>query len=152
MNTVNLPDFAAAVFLALGLGALIGLEREMRRHEAGIKTTALAAAGAALFMMVSRMTGDAERIAAQIVTGIGFLGAGAIMRDGLHVRGLTTAATLWSSASVGMLAGIGRYREAVIATVAVAGTNLALLPLEQWYQRRRDKEAEIVSHKPSKEN
>jgi putative Mg2+ transporter-C (MgtC) family protein len=150
MVTVGLRDFAGGIFLALALGAAIGCEREFRRHEAGIKTNALTATGAAMFMMLSRITGDGERIAAQIVTGIGFLGAGSIMRDGMRVRGLTTAATLWCAAAVGMLAGIGRFTEATMAAGAVVGTNLVLLPLEKWYERHRA--AETADHKSSEEN
>jgi putative Mg2+ transporter-C (MgtC) family protein len=117
--------------LAGALGGLIGLERELREREAGLRTHLLVALGAALFTIVSAygfvsIRTDPTRIAAQIVTGIGFLGAGAIIRQGSSIRGLTTAATLWVVAAVGMAAGAGYYSAALIATAIVL---LALWPL-----------------------
>jgi putative Mg2+ transporter-C (MgtC) family protein len=131
------------VFLRLavagGLGAVIGFERELRDREAGIRTHLLVSVGAALFTIVSAygfheflaqggsvVRTDPTRIAAQIVTGIGFLGAGAIIREGLSVRGLTTAATLWVVAAIGMASGAGYYWPAVATTVL---TLFALWPL-----------------------
>jgi putative Mg2+ transporter-C (MgtC) family protein len=124
--------------VAAGLGGLIGFERELRDREAGFRTHILVCLGSALFTIVSAYgfrefltSGDAvvradpTRIAAQIVTGIGFLGAGAIIRQGLSVRGLTTAATLWVAAAIGLASGAGYYSGAVIATVV---TLLALWP------------------------
>jgi putative Mg2+ transporter-C (MgtC) family protein len=123
------------VFLAGVLGGAIGLERELREREAGLRTHLLVAVGAALFTMVSAyawgdwrfsnaegLVFDPTRIAAQIVTGIGFLGAGAIIRQGLSIRGLTTAATLWVVAAIGMATGAGYYAAAVITTVLVLVT------------------------------
>ncbi|HET8568680.1 MAG TPA: MgtC/SapB family protein, partial [Candidatus Limnocylindria bacterium] len=102
------------------LGAGVGLERELHQRPAGFRTHALVALGAAMFTVVSReMAGpnaDPTRIAAQIVTGIGFLGAGAIIRHGLAVRGLTTAASLWIVAAIGMAVGAGYFSAAMIAT------------------------------------
>jgi putative Mg2+ transporter-C (MgtC) family protein len=125
--------------LAAALGAAIGLERELREREAGLRTHLLVSLGSALFTIVSAygfhaflasgqsvVRADPTRIAAQIVTGIGFLGAGAIIRQGLSVRGLTTAATLWVVAAIGLAAGAGYYSGAVIATVLVL---LSLWPL-----------------------
>ena len=86
-------DFVTRLFLALGLGALIGLERQVRNHEGGLKTNALVAMGSAMFVMMAGTFGTPDRIVGQILPGIGFLGAGMIMRDGMHVRGLNTAAT-----------------------------------------------------------
>jgi putative Mg2+ transporter-C (MgtC) family protein len=118
--------------LAAALGGAIGAERELRDREAGLRTHLLVAVGAALFTLVSAyawsdwsfstprgIVFDPTRIAAQIVTGIGFLGAGAIIRQGLSVRGLTTAATLWAVAAIGMAAGAGYYSAAVVATALV---------------------------------
>jgi putative Mg2+ transporter-C (MgtC) family protein len=116
--------------LAALLGAAIGLERELRDREAGLRTHLLVSMGSALFTILSAygfrdvLSGsnpllvrtDPTRIAAQIVTGIGFLGAGAIIRQGFSVRGLTTAATLWLTAAIGMAAGAGSYLAAVVAT------------------------------------
>ncbi|MDX6482189.1 MAG: putative Mg2+ transporter-C (MgtC) family protein [Gaiellaceae bacterium] len=127
----------AHVLLRLGvaavLGAAIGAEREFRERQAGLRTHLVVSVGAALFTLVSAygFSGfggkvDPTRIAAQIVTGIGFLGAGAIIRQGLSVRGLTTAATLWLVAAIGMAAGAGYWSGAVIATL---GALITLGPL-----------------------
>jgi putative Mg2+ transporter-C (MgtC) family protein len=131
------PDLSWAevllrVVLAAVLGGAIGTERELREREAGLRTHMLVAVGSALFTLVSAygwqdfhfsqrsgVTYDPTRIAAQIVTGIGFLGAGAIIRHGLSVRGLTTAASLWVVAAIGIAAGAGYYSAAVITTVLV---------------------------------
>ncbi|MFD3510185.1 MgtC/SapB family protein [Nocardia sp. NPDC058666] len=115
----------------VGLGALIGVERQYRARMAGLRTNALVAAGAALFVLLSAngfegATADPTRVAAQIVSGIGFLGAGVIIRDGVNVRGLNTAATLWCAAAVGALAGAGMYSVAAAGTVAVVLVNVAL--------------------------
>ncbi len=132
-------DNLVRLSVAAGLGGLIGLERELRDREAGFRTHILVCLGSALFTIVSAygfrgfltsgdqvIRADPTRIAAQIVTGIGFLGAGAIIRQGFSVRGLTTAATLWVSAAIGIAAGAGYYSGAVIGT---AITLLALWPL-----------------------
>jgi putative Mg2+ transporter-C (MgtC) family protein len=132
-------DVGFRLFAAAALGGAIGLEREVREREAGLRTHLLVSVGAALFTLVSAygwsdftfsarsgVTFDPTRIAAQIVTGIGFLGAGAIIRQGLSVRGLTTAATLWLAAAIGMASGAGYWEAAVIATV---GAIITLWPL-----------------------
>ncbi len=120
-------EVLARLALAAGLGGAIGIERELRDRLAGLRTHLLVAVGAALFTLVSayawtdfdftgNVTFDPTRIAAQIVTGIGFLGAGAIIRQGPTVHGLTTAATLWASAAIGMASAAGFYTGAVLAT------------------------------------
>lgn len=122
------------LLLAAGLGAAVGFERQLHEREAGIRTHLLVSLGSALFTIISaygftefaQVRWDPTRIAAQIVTGIGFLGAGAILRDGLTVRGLTTAATLWVVAAIGMGAGAGYYWPTVAATAVVI---VALWPL-----------------------
>jgi putative Mg2+ transporter-C (MgtC) family protein len=131
--------------LAAVLGGLIGLERELDEKAAGVRTHMLVSVGSALFTIVSAygfheflteggavVRADPSRIAAQIVTGIGFLGAGVILRRGLTVTGLTTAATLWLVAAIGMAAGAGFWSAALIAT---AGALLSLRPLE-WLKTR----------------
>ncbi len=105
--------------LAGFLGAFIGLEREVRGHPAGIRTIALVALGAALFTDVSRLMGGDDRVAAQIVTGIGFLGGGVILREGYTARGITTAATIWSAAAIGMAIGIHLYVVGVLGAIFV---------------------------------
>ncbi|HEY2060059.1 MAG TPA: MgtC/SapB family protein [Amycolatopsis sp.] len=129
----------------VGLGAVIGFERQYRARMAGLRTNALVAVGATLFVLLSAHgfgglsgTGDADptRVAAQIVSGIGFLGAGVILRDGLNVRGLNTAATLWCAAAVGSLAGAGLYRVAVAGTAVVVAVNVLLRALGRIVDRR----------------
>ncbi|WP_230522187.1 MgtC/SapB family protein [Janthinobacterium sp. EB271-G4-7A] len=127
-------DFALRVAAALTLGAMIGAERQLRQRMAGLRTNALVSVGASLFVMVSVLEGDASghmRIAAQVVSGIGFLGAGVIMREGMTVRGLNTAATLWCSAAIGILCGLGFALEAAIGTGFVLIANLVLRHLAQ---------------------
>jgi putative Mg2+ transporter-C (MgtC) family protein len=120
------------VVVAAGLGGAVGLERELREREAGFRTHLLVSVGSCLFTLVSAygfneflvgggnvVRTDPTRIAAQIVTGVGFLGAGAIIRQGFSVRGLTTAATLWVVAAIGMASGAGYFSAAVITTALV---------------------------------
>ena len=104
---------------AAALGAFIGLERELRGYPAGVRTVALVALGAALFTDISQLLGGDDRVAAGIVTGIGFLGAGVIFREGYTVRGITTAAALWSAAAIGMAAGRELYLVAGLGAVLV---------------------------------
>ena len=131
--TIGWPEVLLRLFVAAALGGAIGLERELRERQAGLRTHLVVSVGAALFTLVSaygfhNFDGkvDPTRIAAQIVSGIGFLGAGAIIRQGLSVRGLTTAASLWLVAAIGMAAGAGYWEGALIATL---GSLLALGPL-----------------------
>jgi putative Mg2+ transporter-C (MgtC) family protein len=137
LPTLNWDESLLRLALAAVLGGLIGVERELREREAGLRTHLLVSVGSALFTIVGaygfhdfvvpgHSVVDPTRIAAQIVTGIGFLGAGAIIRQGLSVRGLTTAATLWVVAAVGLASGAGYYSAAVITTALVL---IALYPL-----------------------
>ena len=122
------------------LGAALGFEREIRQKDAGLRTNILIAVGAALFTVMSiEMSGpfgDPGRIAAQIVTGVGFLGAGAIMRTDSGIQGLTTAATVWVNAAVGVAAGGGQYHLAFIATGITLAALLVLQPIERIIARR----------------
>ena len=129
--TLGWPHVLLRLSVAAALGGAIGLERELRERGAGLRTHLVVCVGSALFTLVSAYAFvgphvDPTRIAAQIVSGIGFLGAGAIIRQGLSVRGLTTAATLWLVAAIGMASGAGYYDAAIIAT---AGALLILGPL-----------------------
>jgi putative Mg2+ transporter-C (MgtC) family protein len=131
LPTLNWYEALLRLALAGVLGGLIGLERELRERGAGLRTHLLVSVGAALFTIAGAygfggVRVDPTRVAAQIVTGVGFLGAGAIIRQGFSVRGLTTAATLWVVAAVGLAAGAGYYSGAVITTALVL---LALWPL-----------------------
>jgi putative Mg2+ transporter-C (MgtC) family protein len=123
------------IAVAAGLGGLVGLERELDEKAAGLRTHMLVAVGSALFTLVGAYgfedfparTIDPTRVAAQVVTGIGFLGAGLIFRQGFTIRGLTTAASLWLVAAIGMAAGAGFWKGAVIATIVAL---ISLRPLE----------------------
>lgn len=128
--------------LAALLGGLIGLEREWRNKDAGLRTNILIAIGSAVFTLMSieltdARTGDTSRVAAQIVTGIGFIGAGAIMRTDAGVHGLTTAAVIWVNAAVGVAAGGGEYHLAVITTTITLIVLLVLQPIEKYVDERR---------------
>ncbi len=135
-------DVVVRLAAAAGLGMVIGIERELREQAAGLRTHMLVAVGACLFTLVGAYgfdavggsTPDPSRVAAQIVTGIGFLGAGAILREGFSVRGLTTAASLWVVAGVGMAVGLGLYWA---SGVAVAITVLSLWALQPFRRRLR---------------
>jgi putative Mg2+ transporter-C (MgtC) family protein len=115
----------------VGCGALIGLERQWRARMAGLRTNALVAGGATLFVLYAVATEDSSptRVASYVVSGIGFLGGGVILRDGFNVRGLNTAATLWCSAAVGVLAASGHLVFAIIATGVVVAIHLLGRPL-----------------------
>ena len=123
-------DSVLRLIVAALLSAVIGLERELRQQDAGLRTHMLVGLGAALFASVGiAMGSDPTRIAAQVVSGIGFLGAGAIFRSGETIRGLTTAAGLWLVAAVGVSAGSGLIQLAVIATVVGLAILYGLSPL-----------------------
>jgi putative Mg2+ transporter-C (MgtC) family protein len=134
------------VMIALAIGLLIGAEREFRGHPAGLRTMALISAGSCMFTGLGLIPDlprivDPTRIAAQIVTGVGFLGAGSILRQGEEVRGLTTAASIWVAASLGMAVGFGYYFVAVFTTVVVIVVLVALKPMEERFFRRRNRRA-----------
>ena len=134
-------DLALRLTVGLILGAVIGFERELHRQPAGFRTHSLVSLGAALFTVVSAFgfSGDAvdpTRIAAQIVSGIGFIGAGTILQYRGHIRGLTTAASLWSVAAIGTAAGAGLYVVAVVGTVLIL-VILSILDRVESVARRR---------------
>lgn len=135
---VSLQAAAVHMFTALACGAVIGSERQVRQRMAGLRTNALVSLGAAGFVIFSGLFPDEvshTRVAAQIVSGIGFLGAGIIFRDGFNIHGLNTAATLWCSAGVGMMAGAGAWDLALLLTVMVVFVNLGLRPLVKFLKR-----------------
>ena len=134
-------DLTVRLVVAMVLGAVIGLERELQRMPAGFRTHALVSLGAAIFTIVSAHAfagpgTDPTRIAAQVVSGIGFLGGGAILHYGGTVRGLTTAASLWAVAGVGMAAGAGLWVVAVVSSVLVI-VALEVFQRLEWYARQR---------------
>lgn len=130
-DLLQLLDTGLRLGLAVLLGSAIGFERQWHQKMAGLRTNALVALGAAGFVAFSGMVGEGDptRVAAQVVSGIGFLGAGVILREGVNVHGLNTAATLWCSAMVGTLAGAGHGAPAVLAAALIIGANLLLRPL-----------------------
>lgn len=136
---IGLEQAAVNLSVALALGALIGFERQWRQRLAGLRTNALVSLGAAIFVVfASLFPGEtsAPRMAAQVVSGIGFLGAGVIFKEGLSVRGLNTAATLWCSAAIGVLSGAGFLLHAILATGLVIFINLLVRPVTMWIDRR----------------
>src|SRR4051794_33631921 len=133
-------DLVLRLVVASLAGAVLGFEREVRNHVAGVRTHALVALGAALFTVAGAYgftdlarapTIDPARVAAQVASGIGFIGAGAILRNGFSVRGLTTAATLWLGAALGVAAGAGQYLLVCSATVLMLGILMGLQILER---------------------
>jgi putative Mg2+ transporter-C (MgtC) family protein len=133
-------DLLVRVGLALLLGIAIGMERQWRSRMAGLQTMALVSMGSALFTIMGAYDfptqGDRNRVAASIVTGIGFLGAGVIVKEGLRPFGLNTAATLWATAAVGALCGVWMWREAVVGAFLVVAGNGLLYPLSKWMDNR----------------
>jgi putative Mg2+ transporter-C (MgtC) family protein len=136
---IDLAQAGMNLLVAACLGAAIGLERQWRQRLAGLRTNTLVALGAAIFVTYSHVVSDdagSARMAAQVVSGIGFLGAGVIFKEGLNVRGLNTAATLWCSAAVGLLAGGGFPLYGLLAAVLVIGANTALRPIVHAINRQ----------------
>ncbi len=137
---VDYLDATARLLLALVLGVLIGLERQVRGSPAGMRTFGLVSIGACLYMLVGLLSGitsggapgDQGRIAAQVVTGVGFLGGGMLIHTGASVHGLTTSAGIWVAAAVGLAAGEGLYYLAIAATLLV----LVVLRALRWVERR----------------
>ncbi|WP_024442751.1 MULTISPECIES: MgtC/SapB family protein [unclassified Mycobacterium] len=148
MQTLSVAEFTLRLAVGLGCGALIGLERQWRARMAGLRTNALVAAGATLFVLYAvAVEPNSTRVASYVVSGVGFLGGGVILREGFNVRGLNTAATLWCSAAVGVLAAAGDLVFALIGTGAIVGTHLLLRPLGRFIDRDQHVE-EDEPHSP----
>jgi len=142
------PGDVLSIILAVVFGAAIGLEREVSGKSAGLRTNVLICLGAAVFTIISKQMGGAQqnsltRVAAGVVTGVGFLGAGAIIQDRVGVHGLTTAATIWLVASIGMACGAGFYSLAVVSTfiaiVVLIGFGQLAGPLERYRKKHKPK-------------
>jgi len=131
-------DTSTKLLVSLALGASIGAEREYKGRNIGFRTIILITLGSTFFTILSFIIGDGSdqtRIASNIVTGIGFLGAGAIFRDGLSVRGVTTASIIWISAAIGMACGIGQYELAIMVTITVLVILLGFAGVQQFIDR-----------------
>lgn len=148
LDLTSLGDSALRLAVALLLGSAIGIERQWNQKMAGLRTNALVALGAAGFVVFSGLVGqgDPTRIAAQVVSGIGFLGAGVILREGINVHGLNTAATLWCSAMVGSLAGAGLLGPCLLAAGFVIVANLFLRPLVRRLNTRLMTDGNVETH------
>jgi putative Mg2+ transporter-C (MgtC) family protein len=141
--------FGANIGAALLMGGAIGLERQIRQRTAGLRTNALVSLGSALFVSLSLLMeheSSPTRIAAQVVSGLGFLGGGVILREGFNVRGMNTAATLWCSGAVGSLTGAGFVGEAAMGTVAVLAAHIGLRPLVRVINVRADVSASVETN------
>lgn len=144
INTEAALNTLVSLFFAFLFGSVIGLERQVRQRTAGLRTNTLVAVGAAVFVdLAMRLdgAGGATRVVAYVVSGVGFLGAGAIMKEGINVTGLNTAATLWGSAAVGACAGASLVVEAALATCFVLASNTLLRPVVNHINRRPVSEA-----------
>ena len=137
--TIEWTTFAIRLLVGLFLAVGIGIERQWLKTRSILKTNVLVTLGSAMFVMLSIMTpGDASptRISAQIVSGVGFLGGGVILREGASVKGINTAATLWCAAAIGTLVGSGFLVQAYVSTLIVVGANLLLKPLAEAFKQR----------------
>lgn len=142
-------QFTLNLATALVLGMLIGLERQWRQHPAGLRTNTLVALGAAMFVSMSHLMDDTNsptRIVSYVVSGLGFLGGGVILREGLNVVGLNTAATIWCSGAVGSLAGAGFRLHAVVGTAALLIVHLGLRPVAMRIEEYKRKATNVETH------
>lgn len=136
-----LAEFGIKIGAAALAGLLIGLEREIQNKQAGLKTNALVSLGAALFVIVSlEFEGedyiDSTRVIGQVVTGIGFIGAGVILRQGTKITGITTAATVWCSAGAGCFAALGLYQELALLTILIVTINIVFRWIDIYIDRK----------------
>jgi putative Mg2+ transporter-C (MgtC) family protein len=135
---MSTADFLSRLGCALLCGAVIGAERQWRQRTAGLRTYTLVAVGSAMFVIVGCLVPDTSstRIASYVVSGVGFLGAGVIMRSGLNIRGINTAATIWCSSALGTLAGFGFFKFACLGAAYVLGVNTLLRPVVALINRQ----------------
>lgn len=140
---MSTTEFLFRLLAALIAGLIIGFERQWHHKETGLTTNMLVATGAAAFVLLSIKVSavnsniDVRRITAQVVMGVGFLGAGVIFREGPNVHGLNSAATIWCSADIGCIAASGYFIEALVCTLLVAIVNTVLEPVDQWLRNRK---------------
>ncbi len=140
---MDVLDFVLRVLIATAAGAAVGLERQWSNKSAGLRTNTLVSLGAAIFVITSILTtkeaGDPSRVIGQVVSGMGFLGAGVIFRHGINVQGLTTAATLWCSAALGTLSGLGYFIFAGICAALVIIINMSFKITDKWISKELQK-------------
>ncbi len=138
---MDIQTYILRILIALVCGAIIGFERQWHHKNAGLRTNTLVAIGAAIYVLISiQLTGeegDVTRIIGQVVTGIGFLGAGVILHRGIDVQGLTTAATIWCSSAIGCLAGAGLIVEAFFSTAVILIVNLLFIKIDTFLENRK---------------
>lgn len=147
---MDIVSFLVHLLLATAVGVIIGIEREWRLRSAGLLTNTLVAIGAAVYVMAgttltTNTTGDPSRVLGQIVAGVGFLGAGVIMRDGFNIHGLNSAATIWCSAAVGSLVGLDLYAAAFIAAGIIVSSNLCIRWLADWINKLAMKKQDVYN-------
>ena len=138
---MNELDVMFRLLLAVIFGGLVGVERIITKHDAGIRTHMLVSIGSAAVMVLSQLLaaehgGDISRIGAQVVSGIGFLGAGCILVNGNKIKGLTTAAGLWATACIGLIFGSGYYKAGAVSAVVMLGAMLIFHPISSWVQKK----------------
>jgi putative Mg2+ transporter-C (MgtC) family protein len=149
---ITMVEFLTRLGLAAAFGIAIGFERQWRHRATGLHTSSLVAIGAALFALLDSTisAGDKTRIVAGVVTGVGFIAGGVILRSGVNVTGLNTAATIWATAAVGALAGFGLWEEALAGTVAIVAVNVTLQPLSDAIDARVERREAKRRHDRSK--
>lgn len=144
------PEFTIRVIAALLAGMVIGFERQWHHKSAGLRTTTLVSLGSAIYVLLSigitQTSGDPTRIIGQVVTGIGFLCAGVIFKEGLSLHGLTTSVTIWCCSAVGCLAATGYYIETAIATFLILLVNIGLKYVDNWLTNRKQENNEDQKH------
>ena len=141
-------QFAVRIVAALAFGVAIGIERQLGQHPAGLRTNALVCLGSALFVSLSGLPGlvrdaDSTRVAAQVASGVGFICGGAILREGLNVRGMNTAATIWCTAAIGCLVGVGYWHLALLGTVAIIVAHFIFRPLGHYIDKHCEGKGEM---------
>ena len=152
-HVLSFEEILIRLAVGAALGIAIGVERQWRQSAAGIQTSSLVCVGATLYSTIGPALGiDDYRIVAGLVTGVGFLAGGVILKEGMNVRGLNTAATIWATAAVGALCGVGLLEEATIAAMVIISLNLFFLPLANAIDRRVGARIKSLRHKDDKED
>jgi putative Mg2+ transporter-C (MgtC) family protein len=141
---ISTEDFVIRLLVAMTAGFIIGIERQLHNKNGGLRTNTLVSVGAAIFVLISlRLSaadgGDSTRVIGQVVTGIGFLGAGVILHQGVSIIGITTAATIWCSAAIGCMSAAGYFIETAISTILIIIINFGMHNIDDWIARHNKK-------------